>query len=584
MITLTLPYDREIELLEPDLKAQLQGHELHFSYCGGKAKPLAEQYRLFRTVLNVDMDARVIGDGFQMLCQTSGTLNCPIDIGRCPDNSLSYRIYPNHANKRYYNYFVVENRDGYLLFGFTSCQRFAGYFELINELGKTYLVASIDGERIDPSKWTDRTLESVAILQDASLSTIYQQYAELIKNHHKPRDGITKPAPIGWCSWYAYYADVNEQNIRSNLAVMKGELADLEWVLLDDGYQAFMGDWLTPSAKFSGGVKNLIQEIKLAGKKPAIWLAPFIAQPESKLFQQHPDWFVSNAHGQPLEAEKVTYGGWRCTPWYVLDGSHPQVQAYLTHVIKTMREEWGVELFKLDANYWGTLKGNRYLSGVTGVEAYRMGMRAIADGAGDAWLLGCNAPMWPSLGLVDAMRVSDDVERHASRFEQIAKETFYRSWQHRRLWQIDPDCATFLSLPNQATDHASYEFHRNVLLACGGFLLSGDPLPELSPFAQASLQKLIVRQQQTQASSTWMSLAVNHARLTLTPHHQLHCLFNYQEEAGTFVLTATQPVHWYDYWSGKALSIEPTSVFEITLANRLSSCAIIASVEPFFRD
>lgn len=32
--------------------------------------------------------------------------------------------------------------------------------------------------------------------------------------------------------------------------------------------------------------------------------------------------------------------------------------------------------------------------------------------------------MWPSLGLVDAMRVSDDVERHSHRFEQIAKETF----------------------------------------------------------------------------------------------------------------------------------------------------------------
>lgn len=129
----------------------------------------------------------------------------------------------------------------------------------------------------------------------------------------------------------------------------------------------------------------------------------------------------------------------------------------------------GVELFKLDANYWGTLKGLRYQSGVTGVEAYRMGMQAIAQGAGEAWLLGCNAPMWPSLGLVDAMRVSDDVERRRQRFAQIAKETFYRSWQHRQLWQIDPDCATLVSLADQATDLASYEFHRNVLLACGGY-------------------------------------------------------------------------------------------------------------------
>lgn len=77
-------------------------------------------------------------------------------------------------------------------------------------------------------------------------------------------------------------------------------------------------------------------------------------------------------------------------------------------------------------------------------------------------------------GLVDAMRVSDDVERNADRFCQIARETLMRSWQHRQLWQIDPDCLTLTSLPNQSADRASYEFHRNLLLASGGLLLSGD--------------------------------------------------------------------------------------------------------------
>ena len=35
------------------------------------------------------------------------------------------------------------------------------------------------------------------------------------------------------------------------------------------------------------------------------------------------------------------------------DTSKQEVQIHLTEVIHTMREEWGVELFKLDANYWG---------------------------------------------------------------------------------------------------------------------------------------------------------------------------------------------------------------------------------------
>ena len=236
----------------------------------------------------------------------------------------------------------------------------------------------------------------------------------------------------------------------------------------------------------------------------------------------------------------------------------------------------GVELFKLDANYWGTLKGKRSQSGVTGVEAYRMGMEAIARGAGDAWLLGCNAPMWPSLGLVDAMRVSDDVERHAQRFEQIAKETFFRNWQHRKLWQIDPDCATFTSLPNQSASREDYEFHRTVLLACGGLLLSGDPLPEMTPFANKTLSKLMLRQRRSQESAIFSALSLNHAFLKLTNKNDLHCLFNYaNQDATEFTLTADKPVDWYDFWTGEKLNQDVCQMFLVSLDKGLNAKAIV---------
>ncbi|MDE1311274.1 glycosyl hydrolase [Vibrio aestuarianus subsp. cardii] len=577
MTTILLPCHREVELLQSDLNAELQGCELHFSYAGIHNSPISDRYALFRLLFDVESDAKVIGDGFQMLAQTAGQPHYPQDVGRCPDNSLSYRIYSPQDTKRYYNYLVVEESTGYQLFGFTSCHRFAGYFEMIEERGHSYLVAAIDGENTHPQDWAENQLESVVILRGESLSTLYHEYAQHIMVHHQPRSGVTQQAPIGWCSWYAYYADVTEQHVISNVACMQGELAELEWVLLDDGYQAFMGDWLTPSDKFTRGVKSVIEDIKQAGKKPAIWLAPFIAQAESQVFKEHPDWFVQGANRQPMKADEVTYGGWRCTPWYILDTSNPEVQEHLTYVVKTMREEWGVELFKLDANYWGTLKGRRYQTGVTGVEAYRLGMQAIAEGAGDAWLLGCNVPMWPSLGLVDAMRVSDDVERCAHRFEQIAKEAFYRSWQHRKLWQIDPDCATFTSLPNQSTERANYEFHRNVLLACGGLLLSGDPLPDLTSFAKQSLIKLMIRHKHNQESAKLTSLSLNHAFLKLTDRNDLHCLFNYGGKAQDYTLTANYAVDWYDYWSGEKLSVEPVQVLEVPLASGLTSRAVITS-------
>ena len=109
-----------------------------------------------------------------------------------------------------------------------------------------------------------------------------------MQQQHPIRAGVKQDAPIGWCSWYAYYADVTEKNVLDNVEVMCQKDSEFEWVLLDDGYQAFMGDWLTPSDKFPNGIKALLQDIKAKGKKPAIWIAPFIAQPESDIFKNHP--------------------------------------------------------------------------------------------------------------------------------------------------------------------------------------------------------------------------------------------------------------------------------------------------------
>ncbi|MGF1753748.1 alpha-galactosidase [Vibrio makurazakiensis] len=575
-LTIHLNNHFNVEVLSHNLIVSQKNKQIYFALSDQYAEELDERFQLAKVVSPIEHQANILGDGFQMLAQTGGTAERPIDIGRCPDNNLSYRIYDIDSPKRFYNYLVIEQSNGFTLYGFTSCRSFAGYFE-IDKLGQDASVtAHIDGESVKAQDRTDKQLESLCVLHGDTLEAVYQEYCILINQNHQPRFGITKAAPVGWCSWYAYYADVSEMDIRNNLKSMQGPLNDVEWVLLDDGYQAFMGDWLTPSDKFSNGVKELIADIKSHGKKPAIWLAPFIAQPESDLFQNHPDWFVRSFDGELLKAEDVTYGGWRCTPWYILDTSHPEVQQHLEHVVKTMREEWGVELFKLDANYWGTLKGSRFIKGVTGVEAYRLGMQAIARGAGDGWLLGCNAPMWPSLGAVDAMRVSDDVERRPERFEQIAKETFYRSWQHRKLWQIDPDCVTLTSLANQATDRHSYEFHRDAILASAGLLLSGDPLPDMTKFALDTFNKLIERQKLNQQSTSFKSLSLNHAHLKLDEHSQLDCLFNFDTEAKEFTLTNEKPVHWYDYWSGNKLTTEPSSWLEVTISAGLSSKVILS--------
>ncbi|MDN3609618.1 glycoside hydrolase family 36 protein [Vibrio ostreicida] len=575
--SVTLENGCSLRVRDINLKADLNHNEVGFVYQGLSNDRLSNRYVLALTEFTFEPTARLLGDGFQMLAQTGGTVEHPIDIGRCADNGPLYRLYSRTDPKRYYNYLVVEHAQGFTLFGFTSCYRFAGYFEIADIEHHLWLKICIDGENTYPLDWASNQLEYVAVLQGHDLDALYTEYATLIAAHHPVRAGVRRSAPVGWCSWYSYYEHMTQEHVLDNISVMHQTLKTLEYVLIDDGYQAFMGDWLTPSTSFPTGVEVLAKQIINQGKKPAIWLAPFIAQAESTLFKDNPDWFLAHEDGQRLKAEDITYGGWRNTPWYILDTSNPDVQEHLTSLVRTMREQWGVGLFKLDANYWGALKGVRQQKGITGVEAYRLGMEAIIEGAGDAILLGCNAPMWPSLGLVDAMRICDDVERDEKRFERNAQQTFYRCWQHRRLWQIDPDCLTLVSLPDQSTARRSYQFHRDVLLASGGLLFSGDPLPDLTPFAYKSLSRLFIRHKHTQHSAQFRSLNLHYAYLTMNGQNELHCLFNFDQPAHEVTLTSDTPVYWRDYWTGEKLNHHRTAYIQVSLAEGLSSRAIVTA-------
>ena len=105
----------------------------------------------------------------------------------------------------------------------------------------------------------------------------------------------------------------------------------------------------------------------------------------------------------------------------------------------------GFDYFKLDFLYAGALAGRRHRD-VTGVAAYRSGPCLVRDAIGpEGYLLGCGAPILPSVGLVDAMRVSPDTY-HPTEPEDEQRRlrgrtcVVARAWQHGRFWVNDPDC------------------------------------------------------------------------------------------------------------------------------------------------
>ena len=122
--------------------------------------------------------------------------------------------------------------------------------------------------------------------------------------------------------------------------------------------------------------------------------------------------------------------------------------------------KWGFDYVKLDFLYAGALPGVRHTD-LPREQAYRQGLYTIRKALGDAYFLTCGAPIIPSLGLCDGMRVGPDVASHwASARDDILLGNFAIPGTRNairttvnRLWlsplvHTDPDVVYFASEKN----------------------------------------------------------------------------------------------------------------------------------------
>lgn len=297
-----------------------------------------------------------------------------------------------------------------------------------------------------------------------------------------------RPSPTVWCSWYQYFSEVTQDDVAENLTAMDELALPVDVVQIDDGYQAAPGDWLTSSGRFDD-LPGLIRRIREHGRRAGIWIAPMVVARKSALFAAHPEWLVTDpAGGGPVFAGDVL--GDSCA---ALDLTHPGAAEYLVDVLRTMRG-WGVDYFKIDFVYAGALEGRRHQD-VTGVEAYRHGLRLIREAVGpEAYLLGCGAPILPSVGLVDAMRVGPDIAAywqspsgHPSEPGQAnaTRNTVARAWQHGRFWINDPDCLMLRPEVERREDWA------RTVERYGGLRASSDRLRGLDGWGLETTRRLL---------------------------------------------------------------------------------------------
>jgi hypothetical protein len=241
------------------------------------------------------------------------------------------------------------------------------------------------------------------------------------------------PRPIvGWCSWFAFFDRVTQQDVMRTADVMSDTLVPFgyEYLQIDDGYQRGTGLpdlWLKPNEKFASGLDTLAAYVRRKGLTPGIWTNATFSQTDYAA--QHKEWFVRDAAGN------VASGNWINHP---LDASVPAALDTLVRPIYRELRMMGWAYFKLDAlrhlRYEGYNTFREYFAkkGVDPSDAFRRYVGAVRDEIGrDRFLLACWGVRPELVGLVDGCRLGTDGFSYAG----LAQ---YNSFNNV-VWRNDPD-------------------------------------------------------------------------------------------------------------------------------------------------
>ncbi|MBC8152479.1 MAG: alpha-galactosidase [Bacteroidetes bacterium] len=163
---------------------------------------------------------------------------------------------------------------------------------------------------------------------------------DFVRKHMGIRLSVLKQKPtFVYNTWTPFKKNIDEKLIRE-LATAAAKAGMKEFVI-DDGWQDKYGDWGVDKTKFPNGLKPVFDHIKSLGLKPGLWVSIGTAAPDSKVYRDHPDWFVEDAAGKPTslvinDADKYTacFG----TGWY----------GHINTVLSRLISDYGLEYLKLD--------------------------------------------------------------------------------------------------------------------------------------------------------------------------------------------------------------------------------------------
>jgi len=339
-------------------------------------------------------------------------------------NFYKYSIRKSHG----YDFFYSRGKHEIMICSFNSDTAYL-IIELIKDRRSIHLISDVKG--ISLKKGQEVTIFDYSI--DFEMKEGMENFIKAF-----PKKNVEKV--FGYTSWYNYYQNINEEIILRDLSALDKRFNLFQ---IDDGYETFVGDWLdVDKKKFPNGLKPIVDKIHEKGYKAGIWLAPFVAEQKSKLFNEHPEYFKLDKHKKPIKAG----GNW--SGHYSLDLDNKEVRAYIKKCL-TYYMDLGFDFFKLDFLY---ASGLPEYEGRSRAQVQSEAYKFLREVLKDKLILGCGAHVFNSINTFDYLRIGPDVSLifddvaymrlfHRERISTkvTLQNTIYRSFMNDRFFGNDPD-------------------------------------------------------------------------------------------------------------------------------------------------
>ena len=421
-----------------------------------------------------------------------------------------------------------------------------------------HLSAQCDREGVLLKSGETLNISDLILGSSSSLNDLMDQYGNKVAETMNARSGEVQ---TGWCTWYYYYDDFTVKDVYINIQSIKNSFlvnylnvvqVDEGWYFNEKDTKDVRGDYVE-NIRFPDGMKSFTDSVKLKGDLPGVWIAPFLALTKSNLYNQYPEIMLKK------------YDSGVSTS---LDLSNPLARDHVYNTIKRLVNEYGFEYLKLDFLNAALTKGKFFDHSKTSVQNYVEVMQNVRKIAGDRYILACGAPLPPSIGIVDGMRIGFDVSTSWSApakdtienpvgvhgLKPAANQTLWRLWMHNHFWSNDPDCILVRDYNSMQQgekqksidgDGLTYEEARmwmELIWLSGNNAFIGENIPELLEKSPNRFELLKYSFPLNQQKCSWIDWYVNSEVVLLKSWEEKKMLgiFNLGETPATVSLPANK--------------------------------------------